>query len=101
MCKMGKLETPDWIKQRYDLKEAYEKAKGINKNKKKGKIFRIKECPKCKSSDVGVVLTGKERKDSNGWECKKCRWKGMDIIEKELNEDEFMKYLDDKGEEVA
>ena len=71
------------------------------KDKKTGKIFKIKECPKCKSNDVGVVLTGEEGKGSNGWECKKCRWKGKNIIEKELNEDEFMKYLDDKGEEVA
>jgi len=95
------MKTPDWILEGYDSKEAYEKAKGISKDKKKGRVFRIKECPKCKSNDVGVVLTGKEGQGSGGWECKKCKWKGMDIVEKELNEDEFMKYLDDKGEEVA
>ena len=98
---MGKLTTPDWIKEGYDSKEAYEKVKGISKKSKTGKIFRIKECPKCKSNDLGVVLGGEEGKGSRGWECKKCKWKGKDVIEKELNEDEFMKYLDDKGEGVA
>lgn len=72
-----------------------------DKKKKNKKAFKIRECPKCRSNDVAVVLGGKEEKGSNGWECKKCKWKGKDIIEKELNEDEFMKYLDDKGEEVA
>ena len=101
MYKMRKLETPDWIKEGYDSKEAYEKAKGINKEKKPGRVFKIKECPRCKSNDVSVVLTGEEGKGSGGWECKKCKWKGKNIIEKESNEEEFMKYLDDKGEEVA
>ncbi len=98
---MGKLETPDWIREGYDSKQAYEKAKGISKDKKKGKTFKIKECPKCKSNDVKVVLGGQEGKGSKGWQCTKCGWKGENIIEKELNEDEFMEYLDDKGEEVA
>ena len=90
------MKTPDWILEGHNSKETYEKAKGISKEKKTGKTFKIKECPKCKSDDVNVVI------GENGiWECHKCSWKGEDIIEKELNEDEFMKYLDDKGEEVA
>ena len=93
------MKTLDWIREGHDSKEAYEKAKGISKEKKTGKTFKIKECPKCKSDDVNVVLEGSS--EGSGWICKKCRWKGEDIIEEELNEDEFMKYLDDRGEEVA
>jgi len=98
---MGKLSTSDWIREGYDSKEAYEKAKGINKKKEKSKIFRIKECPKCKSRDVGIVLGGEEGTGSKGWECHKCKWEGKDVKEMELTEEEFMKYLDEKGEEVA
>ena len=64
--------------------------------KNKLKTFKIRECPKCNSDDVKVVI------GENGvWECEKCKWKGAGVNEKELNEDEFMKYLDEKGEEVA
>ena len=100
---MGKLETPDWIKEGYDSKEAYEKAKGISKEKKTGKTFKIKECPECHSDSVGLILSNSDAEEGGGkeWQCHKCSWKGGNIIEKELNEDEFMKYLDDKGEEVA
>jgi len=67
-----------------------------SKQKTPSKTFKIKECPKCNSDSVRVVI------GENGiWECCKCSWKGKDIIEKELNEDKFMKYLNDKGEEVA
>ncbi len=104
MSKKSKLATPTWILEGYDSKEAYEKSKGnpINsKTKKKGKTFKIRNCPKCKSDEVGVVLGGEEGKGSRGWKCEKCGWEGEDIIEKELNEEEFMKYLDERGEEVA
>ena len=87
----NKLSTPAWIL------EGKEKPK---KEKKKNS-FKIKECPKCGSDNVRVILNGEEGKASKEWECKKCNWKGKDIIEKELNEEEFMKYLDEKGEEVA
>lgn len=91
---MGKLKTPDWI------------LKGKEKPKTKakaGKTFKIRECPNCKSYDVGVVLSGSDSEEGGGkeWECHKCKWKGRDIEEKELTEDEFMKYLDEKGEEVV
>ena len=46
---MGKLATPDWIKEGYDSKEEYEKKKGIKSKKKDGKIFKIRKCPKCRS----------------------------------------------------
>ena len=63
---------------------------------KKEKTFKIRKCPKCSSEDVGVVI------GENGvWECHKCKWKGRDIKEEELTEEEFMKHLDEKGEEIS
>jgi Zn ribbon nucleic-acid-binding protein len=97
----GKLATPDWILEGYDSKADYEKAKGLASKKKSGKTFKIRECPKCKSDDVVVLLTGEEGKGSRGWECKKCGWQGHNVQEKELTEDELMEYLDSKGEDVA
>src|SRR3989338_826308 len=90
MPRESKLKTPDWI------------LKGGKKpdKKKTEKTFKIKECPKCKSDDVGVVLSGSDSEEGGGreWECHKCKWAGANIIEKELTEDEFMEYLDKKGE---
>ncbi len=95
------MKTPDWILEGFDSKADYDKAKGIKTEKKKGKTFNIRECPDCGSDDVGVVIGGDEGKGSKGWECHKCKWSGKDVKELELTEDEFMKYLDDKGEAVA
>ena len=95
------MKTPDWIIQGFDSKADWEKKQGIKSSKKKGKTFKIRECPKCDSDDVVIVLGGAEGKGSKGWKCNKCKWEGQDIKEKELTEDEFMKYLDEKGEEVA
>lgn len=116
MPKKPKLSTPEWIKKGYDSEEEYNKkrqkeeplagssksqTKRINKKKKsEGKTFKIRECPECGSDDVNVMLTGEEGRGTGEWECKKCKWQGADIVEKELNEDELMKYLDEKGEEV-
>ena len=99
--KKSKVATPTWILEGYDSEEEYNKKKEIKTKKKSKKTFKIRECPKCGSDDVGVVLTGEERKGAREWECHKCKWKGRDIKEKELDEDEFMKYLDENGEEVA
>ena len=118
---MGKINTPAWIVEGYDSPAEYNKVKGIktekkierkteakdknNKNiklaKSDGKTFKIKRCPKCSSDDVGVVLTGEEGRKAKEWECKKCKWKGENVKEEELDEEEFMKYLDERGEEVA
>ncbi|MEK6913788.1 MAG: hypothetical protein AABW47_03915 [Nanoarchaeota archaeon] len=100
---MGKLATPDWIKEGYDSPQAYAKAKGGKSGKKKTdeKTFKLRLCPKCKSDNVAVLLTGEEGKGKGEWECRKCKWTGKNIDEKELTEDEFMEYLDKKGEEVA
>ncbi len=98
----NKLSTPTWILEGFDSKEEYEKSKGIkNKKKKDEKTFRLRVCPNCDSDEVGVVLTGEEEKNKGEWECRKCKWIGKNIVEKELSEDEFMKFLDDKGEEVS
>ena len=98
MAKKSKLKTPDWVMEGYESKVAYEKAKGIKTEKKKGKTFKIRVCPKCGSDDVGVVV-GKEK--AGEWQCNKCKWTGTDIQEKELTEDELMEHMDKQGEEVA
>jgi transcription elongation factor Elf1 len=97
---MGKLATPDWIREGFDSKADWEKSHGVSKKKKSEKTFRLRICPKCGSDQVGVVLGEEEGKNRGEWECKKCGWRGTDIKEEELNEDQFMKYLDEQGAEV-
>ena len=105
MAKKSKLSTPDWILEGFDSEADYNKAKGISGKKKDGKTFKIRECPKCRSDEVGLVLSNSdaEEDDNTGknWECRKCGWVGSDVVEKELTEDELMIYLDNKNEEVA
>ena len=103
MAKKSKMQTPDWILEGFDSEEEYEKSKGVKKKTKEGKIFKLRRCPKCNSDEVGVVISGSDSETGGGkdWECRKCPWKGKNIKEEELTEDEFMKYLDDKGEEIA
>jgi len=106
---MGKLATPDWVKEGFDSKADWEKKHKVGNKKSEtsksssseNKTFKIRKCPKCGSDKVNVLLTGEEGKSTREWECKKCKWKGKNIDEEELTEDEFMKYLDEKGEEVA
>ena len=101
MPRKSKLATPEWILEGDKSKADSEKAKGIKKEKKSGRTFKIKKCPKCESTDVGVIITGEEcRGGKCDWECRKCSWKGGDIVEQEVGEDEFMKYLDEKGENL-
>ena len=103
MAKKGKLSTPEWILEGFDSPEEYAKSKGVKEKKKKaGKTFKIRECPECGSDDVGIVLSGSDSEEGGGdsWECRKCKWSGPDVSEKELTEDELMKYLDEKGEEI-
>ena len=95
------MKTSDWILEGYDSEEEYNKAKGIKSKKKEGKTFNLRRCPKCNSDDVGVVLSGEEGKGVGKWECHKCKWRGKDIKEEELKEEEFFKYLDERGEPVV
>lgn len=87
MAKKSKLKTPDWI-----LKGDEEKSP----KKKKEKTFKVRRCPKCNSDKVLVKIG-----DIGIWECVECDFKGKNVKEEQLTEDEFMKYLDEKGEEVA
>lgn len=96
MPKKSKLKTPDWILEGYDSEEEYNKKHGIRKKKSIGKGFKIRECPKCHSDEVSVVLTGEEGNGSGEWECRKCKWKGRDIKERELNEEEFVEYMEER-----
>lgn len=96
MPKKSKLKTPDWILKGYDSEEEYNEKKGIAK-KKEGTIFKVRRCPNCGSDEVAVVIGPEAR---GIWECKKCKWKGANLNIDELTEDEFMKYLDEKGEEL-
>jgi len=104
MPKKSKISTPEWILEGYNSLSEYAKAKSKKPQKKNSsRIFKIKQCPECKSDDVKIVLSGKDSEQGGGkeWKCNKCSWTGENIQEKELTEDEFMKYLDDKGEGVA
>jgi len=80
------LKTPDWIL----------KGEKPPKEKKKGKTFKIRKCPKCESMGVEVVLGQEEGRGSSGWECKKCKWKGRDVVVEVVGEEEFMKNLEEK-----
>ncbi len=109
------MKTSDWIIEGYDSKADYEKAKGIKSEKKVRssaypkaqnsgvKTFKIRECPKCGSDNVGLVLSNSDAEEGGGkeWECRKCKWIGANINKKELTEKELMEYMDKKGEEVS
>jgi DNA-directed RNA polymerase subunit M/transcription elongation factor TFIIS len=118
MPKKPKIQTPEWITGGYDNKADWEKAKGIKKDKKveakkvevkepakEEKKFKIRECPKCGSDKVGLVLSGSDAEEDSGtgkeWKCETCDWQGEDIQVKKLTEDELMAYLDNKGEECC
>ncbi len=101
-----KMKTPDWILEGYDSKTDWERQKNKfstsskqskdSSTKAKNKTFKIRKCPKCDSEDVKVVI------GENGiWKCRKCGWEGEDIKQKKLTEDEFIKLMEEKGEEVS
>ena len=100
MTKKNKLKTPEWILEGYGSEEEYNNKNGIKTKKKSGKTFKIRKCPECGSDEVGIVLTGEEGHGKSDWECRKCKWTGKNIDERELNEEELMKYLDEKGEKI-
>ena len=121
--KKPKIQTPEWVLKGYNSEKEYLGKTG-KKKPTSGKMFKIRKCPKCKSGDVKVVLTGKEgseeddsttsseenrpsvadlkhsqSKGKGEWECRKCKWKGNDIVEEEVSEDDFLKYLDEIGDD--
>jgi len=94
------MKTPDWILEGFDSKSDWEKAKGLGgKGRKKSeKVFKVRKCPECRSENVKVIV---EKEARGAWECSSCSWKGMEPEREEFTEEEFMKHLDRKGEEVA
>ena len=93
--KKSKLATPGWIFEGYKSKEDYNKSKGLTEKKKTGKTFKVRKCPECGSDNVGVVLGLEEEGKGRGeWECRACDWRGFNVDEKEMSEDEFLKFLD-------
>ena len=96
MTKKPKVRTPTWILEGYNSLKDYEKSRGIKIKKKEEKIFKIRKCPKCDSDNLKVLVG-----EVGIWTCEKCNWKGKEIKKEELTEEEFMKYLDEKGEDVA
>ena len=110
MAKKPKIQTPEWVLKGYNSEKEYLGKTG-KKKPASGKVFKIKKCPKCKSNDVKVVLTGKEGSEEDDsttssassqskgrgeWECKKCKWRGKDVFEEEVSEDKFLEYLESK-----
>ena len=87
MAKKPKIQTPDWILKGDDSKKP---------KKKKGKTFKVRKCPECDSDKIQVVMG-----EVGSWKCSKCKFKGKEVKEVEFEEEEFMKYLDEKGEKVA
>jgi len=83
---MGKLKTPDWILQ----------GKVKPTKKKTEKVYKVRKCPKCNSEDISVVLGYKEGEGKGEWECHECKWRGREIKELELSEEEFLNRM---GEE--
>lgn len=95
---MGKIATPAWILEGYNSPAEYNKAKGIKKEKKPSKSYKIKVCPECDSSEVRVILGMEEGKGTGEWECRKCGWTGLDVVDKTLSEEEFMEHIEKSGE---
>jgi len=96
------MKTPDWVLEGFDSEEEYNKKKGIKTKSRTptgtGKTFKIRQCPKCNSDSISVVLGFDDGKGKGEWECKKCKWVGKNIKEVSVSEEEFMKYLEEKGE---
>jgi len=88
--KKPKIQTPDWILKGKDKP---------SEKKPKEKTFKIKKCQKCKSNDISVLLGIEEGKGKGEWQCKKCNWQGRNPLEEEIGGDEFLEYLENKGNE--
>lgn len=86
---MSKIKTPDWVLERGSSNSETRKKKS---SKKKLRSFKIRFCPNCGSDNVSVVLGNEEGKDKGEWHCRKCKWKGNNIKEIEINEKDFMDY---------
>ena len=92
--KKPKIQTPEWVLKGYNSEKEYLEKTG-KKKQPSWKVFKIKKCPKCKSRDISVFLGIDEGKGRGEWECKKCKWRGKDIFQEEVSEDEFLKCLEE------
>lgn len=66
------------------------------KKSSKEKKFIVRFCPKCKSDNVRVAIGAKV----GMWDCGDCGFRGPSFPEKEMNEEEYFNYLDEKGMEL-
>ena len=113
MAKKSKLSTPTWILEGYDSKADYKKSKGMKPKPKKKpakkktpkkkpsnskKTFKIRKCPQCGGDSIKVVVGEKAK---GLWKCKKCGWKGKEVNSEEVSEEEFLKYLDKKNNQMG
>lgn len=98
MAKKPKIQTPEWVLKGYNSEKEYLEKTG-KKKQASGKVFKIKKCAKCKSGEISVLLGAEEGKGRGEWKCKKCGWTGKNPLEEEVGEDEFLKYLESKGNE--
>ena len=96
--KKPKIQTPEWVLKGYNSEKEYLGKTG-KKKPSSGKTYKIRKCPKCKSRDVFVLLGAEEGKGKGEWECRKCKWKGKDIIEEEVSEDDFLKHMEEIGDD--
>ena len=46
-----------------------------------------------RANEIGSLEEGKK---ADNWECRKCKWKGKNIKQEELSEDEFLKRMEEK-----
>lgn len=58
------MKTPNWVLEGFNSEEEYNKKKGIKIEKKSGKTFKLKRCPKCKRDEVSVVV-GQEKRGNH------------------------------------
>lgn len=94
---MGKLSTPNWIREGFDSKADWEKSQGKKTGKKlTGKTFKLKVCPECGNNNVNIVLVGEEGEKADNWQCRSCKWRGKNIEIKEVSAEELMELGDKK-----
>lgn len=93
--KKPKIQTPEWVLKGYDSEKEYLEKTGKKKQSSE-KTFKIRKCPKCRSKDVSVFLGIEEGKGKGEWECKKCKWRGKDVLEEEVDEEEFLKFMEEE-----
>lgn len=76
------------------------------------KTFKLKTCLECGSNKVRVLLKDNDCEKSNsmnlvdnsskvGWICEECNWKGLNPLEKDVSEKEYLEYADSLENEYS